>query len=117
MSRPIFQNGCRKKKWRSSYSEPPMHSPLTPIKTTVIPIWPSTNVRSTQGDRWLFAVSDEYLKEFDQRKLEENGKMGGNLKRKRQLEKYNAYKEEVAYWVDKTGFEIPHGYFDIWFYI
>ena len=94
-----------------------MNSALTPLKSTTIPIWPSTNVRSTQGDRWLFAVSDEYLQEYDQRKLEETGKIGGNLRRKRQLEKYNAYKEEIRYWVDKTNFIIPSGYFAIWFYI
>lgn len=91
--------------------------PLEPVKTTIIPIWPSTNVRSTQGDRWLFAVSDEYLEAYDKKKLEETGKIGGNLRRKRQLEKYNAYKEEVAYWVKKKKFTMPTGYFGIWFYI
>ena len=90
---------------------------MIPTKTTTIPIWPSTHVRSTQGDRWLFAVSDEYLQEYDEAKLIETGKIGGNLRRKRQLEKYNAYKAELRYWVDRTGFKIPHGYFAIWFCI
>lgn len=91
--------------------------PLEATKTTVIPIWPSTNVRSTQGDRWLFAVSDEYLQEYDQKRIETHGKVGRNLDRKRQLEKYNAYKEELRYWIEKEGFLIPNGYFAIWFYI
>lgn len=89
--------------------------PIT--KTTTIPIWPSTNVRSTQGDRWLFAVSDEYLEAYDLRKIEDGGKKGGNLRRKRQLEKYNAYKEEVRYWAEKLQFSMPSGSFSIWFYI
>lgn len=92
-------------------------TPLLPHRITTIPVWPSTNVRSTQGDRWLFAVSDEYLEEFDLRKLEENGKKGGNLRRKRQLEKYNAYKSEIFYWSQKLKFKLPNGYFGVWFYV
>lgn len=90
---------------------------MTPVKITTIPVFPSTNVRSTQGDRWLFAVSDEYLIERDQKRLEEYGKQGRSLDRKRQLEKYNAYKEEVRYWVDKSKFVIPLGHFAMWFYL
>lgn len=86
-------------------------------KITSIPIFPVTNVRSTQGDRWLFKVSDEVLEKYDLKKLEETGKMGGNVRRKRQLEKYNAYKEEIRYYADKNKFIMPHGYFAIWFYI
>lgn len=90
---------------------------MTPIKITTIPVWPATNVRSTQGDRWLFKVSDEYLEEYDNRRIEKKGKVGGNLRRKRQLEKYNAYKEEIRYWSDKNNFTFPIGYFAIWFYV
>lgn len=86
-------------------------------KETEIIIHPSTNVRSTQGDRWLFAVSEEYLQEYDQKKLVETGKAGGNVRRKAQLEKYNAYKQEIRNWVEKTGFKMPSGYFCIRFYI
>lgn len=86
-------------------------------KVTVIPIHPATNVRSTQGDRWLFAVSDEYLKEYDERKMAATGKMGGNSRRKMQLEKYNAYKQEVSWWAAQNRFQMPVGYFTIWFYI
>lgn len=90
---------------------------MEPIKITVIPIWPATNVRSTQGDRWLFSVSDEYLAGLDQKRLEEHGKIGRLVARKHQLEKYNAYKEEVRYWVEKNNFVIKEGYFAIWFNI
>lgn len=90
---------------------------MTPAKITTIPIFPSTNVRSTQGDRWLFAVTDEYLEEYDKNRAETHGKVGRNLARKRQLEKYNAYKEELRNWAQKNNFIIPSAYFAIWFYI
>lgn len=86
-------------------------------KKTVIPIWPSTHVRSTKGDRWLFAVTDEYLEEYDQKILTETGKPGGNVRRKRQLDKYNAYKQELRDWAERTGFQMPLGHFAIWFCI
>ncbi len=90
---------------------------ITPQRITSIPIWPSTNVRSTQGDRWLFSVSDEYLEAYDIKRLEETGKVGRNLHRKRQLEKYNAYKEELQFWAEKNTFSMPSGFFSIWFYL
>ena len=86
-------------------------------KITVIPIQPATHVRSTQGDRWLFAVSPEYLEEYDKKKLLLTGRKGGNLRRMRQLEKYNAYKQEIRNWAVRNGFQMPLGYFAIWFYI
>lgn len=86
-------------------------------KETVIKIHPSTHVRSTQGDRWLFAVEDEYLEDYDQKKILLTGRKGGNLRRKRQLEKYNAYKEEVRWWAAQNRFQMPLGWFAIWFYI
>lgn len=90
---------------------------MIPQKVTTIPVWPATNVRSTQGDRWLFSVTDEYLQEYDLKRLETHGRVGRNLDRKRQLEKYNAYKDEVRYWVDKNQFVIPLGHFAMWFYL
>ncbi len=90
---------------------------MTPIKTTVIPILPSTHVRSTQGDRWLFKVSDEYLLEYDNKRVLEGGKVGGNRRRKAQLEKYNAYKQEIRWWAAKNNFTMPVGYFALWFYV
>ena len=92
---------------------------MIPIKETVIKIEPQTHVRSTKGDSWLFAVTDEYLTEYDQKRVLENpqAKPGRNLNRKRQLEKYNAYKQELSWVVKKQGFTMPHGYFALWFYI
>src|SRR5262245_46248272 len=84
-------------------------------KVTIIPIYPSTHVRSTQGDRWLFAVDDDKIAKYDQKKLVVTGKKGGNMRRKMQLEKYNAYKQEIRHWAEKTGFKMPLGYFAIWF--
>lgn len=89
------------------------------VKETVLNLWPQTHVRSTKGDRWLFAVSDEYLQEFDAKKALTSlkGQKGGNMRRKRQLERYNSYKEEIRFLAKKQGFVMPHGYFSIWFYI
>jgi hypothetical protein len=92
---------------------------MIPIKQTVINIEPQTNVRSTQGDRWLFAVTDDYLEEYDKRKALDHPKgiPGRNLPRKRQLEKYNAYKAELLWMAHKHGFKMPHGHFALWFYV
>lgn len=89
------------------------------IKETVINISPQTHVRSTKGDSWLFAVSDEYLEEYDQKRClgDPNVKLGRNLNRKRQLEKYNAYKEELRWLAKKINFELPNGCFAIFFYV
>lgn len=92
---------------------------MIPIKITVLKIEPQTHVRSTKGDSWLFAVSDEYLEEYDQKRVlaDPEAKPGRNLNRKRQLEKYNAYKEELRWIAKKGAFEVPDGYFAIWFYV
>lgn len=90
---------------------------MHPLKITTIPIIPQTNVRSTQGDRWLFAVSEEYLAEYDENKKASLGRKGGNLRRRRQLEKYNAYKEEIRAWSAQNRFIMPLGHFAIWFFI
>lgn len=92
---------------------------MIPTKTTVLQIEPQTHVRSTRGDRWLFAVTDEYLKGYDRKRVISNpdAKPGRNLNRKRQLEKYNAYKDELRWLANRSGFKVPDGYFAIWFYI
>ena len=90
---------------------------MNPIKTTIIQIEPATNVRSTQGDRWLFSVSDEYLEEYDNKRVLLEGKKGRNVCRKRQLERYNGFKEEVRWLAAKQKFEMPRGYFALWFYV
>jgi|GEM_PF-1659779 Holliday junction resolvase RusA-like endonuclease len=92
---------------------------MIPIKVTKLKIEPQSHVRSTKGDAWLFAVSDEYLQEYDKKRalISPDSKVGRNLNRKRQLEKYNAYKEELRWIAKKQGFELPNGCFSIHFYI
>lgn len=86
-------------------------------KITVIDIHPSTNVRSTQGDKWLFGAADDYIEAYDNKRILLHGKKGRNMARKRQLEKYNAYKQELRNICTKQGFEMPLGYFALWFYV
>lgn len=88
-------------------------------KETIIDIWPQTHVRSTKGDSWLFAVSEDYLQEYDIKRTlaDPDAKPGRNMNRKRQLEKYNSYKEELRWKVAKMNFKMPMGYFAIWFCI
>lgn len=90
---------------------------MKPTKITTIPIQPATHVRSTQGDKWLFAVSEAYLEEYDTRKIESTGRKGGNLRRRRQLEKYNSYKDALRLWAAVNRFKMPLGYFAIWFFL
>ena len=68
---------------------------------------------------WLLKVSDNYLEGLDAKKFAESGggKRGRNLSRKRQLEKYFAYKDELRYLADKQGFVMPMGCFCVTFYI
>lgn len=90
---------------------------MTPINATIIPIFPSTHVRSTKNEAWLFKVTDEYLEELDNRREVEKGKKGGLLRRKHQLEIHNAHKREIQDWVARSGFKMPLGYMAIWFYV
>ncbi len=62
-------------------------------------------------------MSDEYLEEYDQKRVlaDPDANPGRNLNRKRQLEKYNAYKEELRWIAKKQAFTVPEGYFAIWF--
>ncbi len=92
---------------------------MIPIRIVEIKLEPQTNVRSTKGDSWLFAVSDEYLQEYDEKRVLDNpdAKVGRNLNRKRQLQRYNAYKDDLRKVVLDKCFTMPHGYFAIWFYI
>lgn len=90
---------------------------MTPTKITIIPIFPSTHVRSTKNEGWLFRVEDSYLEGLDNKRLITHGKKGGLLRRKHQLEVHNAHKAEIQNWVASTGFIMPHGYFAMWFYV
>jgi len=96
---------------------------MIPIKQSVLKIDPQTNVRSTKGEGWVLAVTPEYLEEYDKRKTAEKqlenpeAKPLRNLARRRQLEKYNAYKEEIRWLAKKQNFVMPQGYFALWFYV
>lgn len=76
-----------------------------------------TNVRSTQQQQWVLKANDEYLRMYDMRRLAEKGKKGNALARKKQMVRYNSFKEEVRLLALKERFTMPSGYFAIWFYI
>lgn len=92
---------------------------MIPIKTTIIPVHPSTHVRSTKNEGWLLAesVSYEYLEGLDAKRLLTKGKVGTLAARKRQLEIHRAHKLEISAWVERTGFTMPLGHFAVWFYV
>lgn len=90
---------------------------MEPTKITILPVFPSTHVRSTKNEAWLFKVSDEYLEGLDNKRFLERGKKGGLLRRKRQLEVHNAHKKEIQGWVTGSSFTMPLGYMAIWFYV
>ena len=92
---------------------------MTPTKITIIPVHPSTHVRSTKNEGWLLSesVTYDYLKGLDEKRLLLKGKMGTLSARKKQLEIHRAHKKEIAAWVERTGFKMPLGYFAVWFYV
>lgn len=90
---------------------------MKPIKTTFIPVFPSTHVRVNRKELWMLTKTDEYMAELDEKKLLEKGKKGGALRRKRQLEVNFAHKQELRSWAEATGFKMPHGYFAVWYLV
>lgn len=90
---------------------------MTPIKETVIPIHPSTHVRSTKNETWLLSdgVTYEYLESLDDKRLVLKGKRGTLAARKKQLEIHNEHKREIRDWVVNSGFKMPMGYFAVFF--
>lgn len=71
-------------------------------------ITPQTHERSTQREKWLFSVSDEYLIERYPKRY---------VQKKWRLIKYNAYKVALREEAARVGFELPDS--DAWikFYI
>lgn len=67
-------------------------------------VTPQTHVRATQNDKYLFRIPEEKL-------------TPPQLKRKRRLEKYNAYKEKLIDEALDRQFAIPEDGFDITFCI
>lgn len=60
-------------------------------------VTPQTHVRATKGDSICFRIPEEALK----------NKYTSLYKRKKQLEKYNAYKEELRTEAARMGFIMP----------
>lgn len=89
------------------------------IREYFIPILPTPALRiNASGGKgtgvWVLKCSDEYLKKYDEnRKMD--GKQGYTYRKKKQIEKYYAFKDELAYWFKKNGIEIPYKNFSIQF--
>ncbi len=66
-------------------------------------VQPCTHVRVTQGDRWIFASTDEYLKDYDRRK----GSRSFN--RKQQLVRSNEHRKEILWVSARDGFNLADG--------
>jgi Holliday junction resolvase RusA-like endonuclease len=90
---------------------------MIPVKTTVIPIQPVTYMRTLHTEYWILSSKDEYIDAIDERRLQETGKRGRLLSRKRQLERFVGFKEDIRKWLDQNDFKMPHGYFAAWFYL
>lgn len=64
-------------------------------------------------------MSEEYLEQYDRKRQEAdpNRSPGRNVNRRRQLDRYNEYKKELARIMAENGYQMPHGYFAVWFYV
>lgn len=87
-----------------------------------IPILPTPAMRiNTSGGKgqgaWVIHQTEEYLEEYDRIKFETTGIKGSALRKKRQFEKYLAFKDEVAGWSLKNNFTMPYNNFSIVFKI
>ena len=91
------------------------------IREYFIPILPTPALRINnsggkgQGN-WVLKQDDDYLAKYDEKRLKE-GKQGYALRKKRQIEKYYAFKDEVAFWFKKNNIEPPYKNFSITFFI
>src|SRR5665811_121496 len=72
-------------------------------------VQPCTHVRVTQGDRWIFASTDEYLQAYDKRKGSRT------FNRKQQLVRSNEHRKEIAWVANKIGFKLDAGSYMIVF--
>lgn len=87
------------------------------IKKTVIEIVPTTHLRITHGEGWILKSTEEYLEGLDKKKFEETGKYGGWMRRRRQMEKDIAYRDELRTLAAKQNFTMPLAYYAIFFYM
>lgn len=91
------------------------------LKEYFIPILPTPalriNASGGQGTGiWVLKCSDEYLKRYDEKRLA-TGKQGYTFRKKKQIEKYYGFKDEVAFWFKKNCIEPPYKNFSIQFHL
>lgn len=91
------------------------------IREYFIPILPTPALRvNNSGGKgqgvWVLKCTDEYLKAYDEKRLLE-GKQGYTLRKKKQIEKYYSFKDEVAFWFKKNEITPPYKNFSIQFCI
>jgi|LakMenEpi03Aug12_release.lakeMendotaPanAssembly.Ray.scaffolds.fasta_scaffold431734_2 hypothetical protein len=92
------------------------------IREYFIPILPTPAIRiNNSGGKgtgnWVMAKDDEWLKEYDKKRELETGKKGYTYRKKRALEKYYGFKDELAFYFHKNGIEPPYKNFSIQFRI
>lgn len=80
---------------------------IEPTKIVRLFITPKTHIRSTRGDSICFRIPEEQMAR----------KYPSLLKRKKLLEGYNNYKEELRQEALRIGFEMPTGNVWIKFYM
>lgn len=91
------------------------------IREYFIPILPTPALRINnsggkgQGN-WVLKQTDEYLERYDKKRLLE-GKQGYALRKKKQIEKYYAFKDDLAFWFKQNKIDPPYKNFSITFYI
>lgn len=68
-------------------------------------VQPTTHLRVTQGDKWIIASTDEYLKAYDK------SKGSRTFNRKMQIVRANEGKKELAYVCKRDGFKLSDGHY------
>lgn len=89
------------------------------IREYYIPILPTPALRINTNDNggkgtWMLNKDDDYLRNFDAKK-KENGKEGYAFRRKKSLEKYFGFKDELAFWFKKNKITPPYKNFSVQF--
>ncbi len=89
------------------------------LREYFIPICPTPALRiNASGGKgtgiWVLKCEDKYLEEYDRKRLLD-GKQGYSLRKKKQIEKYYGFKDELAFWFKKNGIAPPYKNFSIQF--
>lgn len=77
-----------------------------------IPILPTPALRvNNSGGKgtgnWVLKYDDEWLKAYDLKRKIEQGKQGYTFRKKKSIEKYYGYKDEVAFWFKNNNITPP----------